>query len=376
MHIDSPYLYARYQKDNSFNFSNVFLPPPTMQKQPKIKLSFLVYKINLFNGKLVFEDERLTPVFNKTIQDLNIGLGLKLPAEIDFLIQGKLLTDKQGITKLSVDGKYSLFSKELNAKLNFINLIISEFNPYLKTLPLSIASGSVENSDLDLKLKENTISLKGNLFAKETALQDYLSRAKALEEEMAQLAGQNESISAELKILSGESQTIEKERSNMVDALKQYNDKDNFYWVTSAGLVVITPAAAVVQPLGALFLGAASTVTCFYALRLKIKLGYDDTLDCFGIHGVGSALGVLLLSFFIRDSWMASASEAAGRTWTVFDQLLVQLKGLGATILLAGVATIILCIIVEKTVGFRIDKEMELMGLDQALHGERGYDFS
>jgi Amt family ammonium transporter len=99
-------------------------------------------------------------------------------------------------------------------------------------------------------------------------------------------------------------------------------------------------------------------------------------LDCFGIHGVGSALGVILLSFFIRDSWMASASEAAGRTWTVFDQLLVQLKGLGATILLAGVATIILCVIVEKTVGFRLDEESEYRGLDQSLHGERGYDFS
>lgn len=145
---------------------------------------------------------------------------------------------------------------------------------------------------------------------------------------------------------------------------------------TLAGLVVITPAAAVVQPFGAFFLGAASSVACFYALRLKMKLGYDDTLDCFGIHGVGSGLGVILLSFFIRDSWMASASEAAGRVWTAFDQLLVQFKGLGATILLAGIVTIVLCLIVDKLVGFRIDEEGEYMGLDQALHGERGYDFS
>ncbi len=145
---------------------------------------------------------------------------------------------------------------------------------------------------------------------------------------------------------------------------------------TLAGLVVITPAAAVVQPVGAFFLGTVSSIACYYALQLKMKLGYDDTLDCFGIHGVGSGLGVLLLSFFIRDSWMASASEAAGRTWTVFDQLLVQLKGMGVTILLAGVMTIVICIIVEKTVGFRIDEEMEYIGLDQALHGERGYDFS
>ncbi|MFH2059472.1 MAG: ammonium transporter [Pseudomonadota bacterium] len=145
---------------------------------------------------------------------------------------------------------------------------------------------------------------------------------------------------------------------------------------TLAGLVVITPAAAVVQPTGAMILGAASALLCFYALQLKMKLGYDDTLDCFGIHGIGSGLGVLMLSFFIRDSWLASASEAAGRTWTMFDQFLIQLKGISVTILLATVFTYIICIIVEKTVGFRLGEEYEHMGLDQALHGERGYDFS
>ena len=145
---------------------------------------------------------------------------------------------------------------------------------------------------------------------------------------------------------------------------------------TLAGLVVITPAAAVVQPMGALFLGAASSVVCFYALRLKMKLGYDDTLDCFGVHGVGSGLGVLLLSFFVRDSWMASASDSAGRAWTSMDQFWVQLKGFGATVLLACVATYVICVVVEKTVGFRLDEESEYMGMDQALHGERGYDYS
>ena len=145
---------------------------------------------------------------------------------------------------------------------------------------------------------------------------------------------------------------------------------------TLAGLVVITPAAAVVQPVGAMVLGSASALVCFYALQLKIKLGYDDTLDCFGIHGVGSGLGVILLCFFIRDSWLASASEAAGRTWTIFDQLLIQLKGMGVTILLAGIGTFIICFIVDKTVGFRLDPEEEFIGMDQTLHGERGYDFS
>ncbi|MCM2286620.1 MAG: ammonium transporter [Desulfobacula sp.] len=145
---------------------------------------------------------------------------------------------------------------------------------------------------------------------------------------------------------------------------------------TLAGLVVITPAAAVVLPVGAFFLGAVSSIACFYAVQMKNKLGYDDALDCFGIHGVGSGLGVILLSFFIRDSWLTNASTAAGRAWTSFDQFLVQLRGLGATISLAVIATVILCVLVEKTVGFRMDPENEYLGMDQALHGERGYDFS
>jgi len=140
-----------------------------------------------------------------------------------------------------------------------------------------------------------------------------------------------------------------------------------------AGLVVITPAAGVVQPVGALTLGALSSLTCYYALQLKLKLGYDDSLDCFGIHGVGSGLGVLLLSFFIRESWMAKASAVAGRTWTAFDQLQVQLIGMGVTIALAATATIVICYVVEKSVGFRIDEQEEMVGLDQSLHGESGY---
>jgi Amt family ammonium transporter len=140
-----------------------------------------------------------------------------------------------------------------------------------------------------------------------------------------------------------------------------------------AGLVVITPAAGVVQPLGAIILGALSSLACYYALALKGKLGYDDTLDCFGIHGVGSGLGVLLLSFFIRDSWMANAAAASPNGWTALNQFIVQLTGMGATIGLSVVATFIICIIVEKTVGFRLDEQKEHEGLDYSLHGESGY---
>jgi Amt family ammonium transporter len=139
-----------------------------------------------------------------------------------------------------------------------------------------------------------------------------------------------------------------------------------------AGLVVITPAAGVVQPGGAIILGALSSIVCYLALNAKLKLGYDDSLDCFGIHGVGSGLGVLLLSFFIRDSWMAAAREnIAG--WSSWDQLLVQIKGMGATIALAAVGTLIICLLIEKSVGFRIDEQSEYEGLDKSLHSENGY---
>ncbi len=142
-----------------------------------------------------------------------------------------------------------------------------------------------------------------------------------------------------------------------------------------AGLVAITPAAGVVLPSGAIVLGALSSIVCFYALVAKSKIGYDDSLDCFGIHGVGSGLGVILLSFFIRDSWMQGAATAAGKTWTIWNQLGIQLIGIGATILFAVAGTLLICWLVEKTVGFRIALESEMAGLDRAIHGEQGYGY-
>lgn len=136
-----------------------------------------------------------------------------------------------------------------------------------------------------------------------------------------------------------------------------------------AGLVVITPAAGVVHPVGALFLGAVSAGACFLALKLKDKCGYDDSLDCFGIHGVGSGLGVILLVFFLRPAWIAEQDEG----WTQMGQLVTQLIGMAATICLATVGTLIICVIVEKTVGFRLPLEMEKGGMDHELHGEHGY---
>lgn len=141
-----------------------------------------------------------------------------------------------------------------------------------------------------------------------------------------------------------------------------------------AGLVVITPAAAVVLPAGALALGALSSVACFFAIRMKNRLGYDDSLDCFGIHGVGSGLGVLLLSFFIRKSWMENAAAASSTgSWGALNQFGIQLLGMAATIILAAVGTWIICLVVEKTIGFRLDAKKEMEGMDHTLHGEHGY---
>ena len=139
-----------------------------------------------------------------------------------------------------------------------------------------------------------------------------------------------------------------------------------------AGLVVITPAAGVVLPTGALILGALSAIACFFALKAKSVFGYDDSLDCFGIHGVGSGLGVLLLCFFIRDSWMEKAGQSISG-WNAWNQLWIQLQGMAATVALAAVGTAVIYFMVEKTVGFRIDPQKELQGLDQSLHGEHGY---
>jgi len=141
-----------------------------------------------------------------------------------------------------------------------------------------------------------------------------------------------------------------------------------------AGLVVITPAASVVQPGGAILLGCASAVACYYALRMKDALGYDDSLDCFGIHGIGSGLGVILLAFLIRPSWMTDAAALTeSGVWTAMDQFKVQLVGMGATIGLSAVGTLVICVLVSKTVGFRISTQQEIDGLDHSLHGEHGY---
>jgi len=140
-----------------------------------------------------------------------------------------------------------------------------------------------------------------------------------------------------------------------------------------AGLVAITPAAGVVQPGGALVLGIAASLVCYYAIIVKNKMGYDDSLDAFGIHGVGGIVGAVLLTFFIRDSWMEEAAALAGGSWSVMQQLGVQVVAVLIAIAYAAVMTLILLWILNKVMELRPNAQKEMKGLDNVYHGERGY---
>jgi len=140
-----------------------------------------------------------------------------------------------------------------------------------------------------------------------------------------------------------------------------------------AGLVAVTPAAGVVQPYGAMILGIIASMVCYMAIQVKNKLGYDDSLDAFGIHGVGGIIGALLLVFFIRPSWMLEASAAAGGKWTVWSQLGVQSLAVLIAIVYAAVTTFVLLFVINKFIKIKSTEEDEMAGLDRAYHGERGY---
>jgi ammonium transporter, Amt family len=140
-----------------------------------------------------------------------------------------------------------------------------------------------------------------------------------------------------------------------------------------AGLVAVTPAAGVVQPYGAMILGILASLICYMAIQVKNKLGYDDSLDAFGIHGVGGIVGALLLSFLIRPSWMKEAAIAAGGNWSVWNQLGIQALAVTVAIAYAAIMTFILIYSLNKLIKFKSSEDDEMAGLDRSYHGERGY---
>lgn len=140
-----------------------------------------------------------------------------------------------------------------------------------------------------------------------------------------------------------------------------------------AGLVAVTPAAGVVKPYGAMILGIIASLACYKAIQIKNKLGYDDSLDAFGIHGVGGITGAIFLTFFIRKSWMEEAAAASGGSWSIWNQLGVQLLAVIIAIVFAAVTTTIILFLIDKTMKFKSTEEEEMAGLDRSYHGERGY---
>ncbi|HKI74820.1 MAG TPA: ammonium transporter [Pseudomonadales bacterium] len=139
-----------------------------------------------------------------------------------------------------------------------------------------------------------------------------------------------------------------------------------------AGLVAITPASGYVGGMGALAIGVAAGVGCFYAATtLKRAMGYDDSLDAFGVHAVGGVIGALLTGVFCATS-LGGSGYSDGIT-TMGGQMVAQVIGVGATIIYCGVVSFILLKIIDVVVGLRVDEEEESQGLDISLHDERGY---
>ena len=138
-----------------------------------------------------------------------------------------------------------------------------------------------------------------------------------------------------------------------------------------AGLVAITPAAGYVAPFSAIIIGIAAGVCCYWAVTtLKRMAGYDDSLDAFGVHGIGGIVGAILTGVF--------AAEAIGGTPGVIEgnvaQLLPQIYGVAATVVYCGVVTFIILKVIDVVIGLRVDERVEAVGLDISLHGERGYE--
>jgi len=139
-----------------------------------------------------------------------------------------------------------------------------------------------------------------------------------------------------------------------------------------AGLATVTPASGYVGPMGALAIGAAAGLACYGAVMLKGKLGYDDTLDAFGVHGVGGAVGTILLGVFALRAWNPAGADGllAGNAGFFAKQLLAVGVGVGYAV----VGTLVLLKLVDALVGLRVGAEEEHEGLDIHLHGEEGYN--
>jgi Amt family ammonium transporter len=141
-----------------------------------------------------------------------------------------------------------------------------------------------------------------------------------------------------------------------------------------AGLVAITPSCSSVSPIGAIVVGAVAGVLCALAVGLKFRFGYDDSLDVVGVHLVGGLVGTILIGF------LATAEAPAGVDGLFYgggvDQLWRQVVGAVAVLVYSFVLTLVIGIVIQKTMGFRITEEDEVTGIDNVEHAESAYDFA
>ncbi|MEJ2611257.1 MAG: ammonium transporter [Candidatus Thiodiazotropha sp.] len=139
-----------------------------------------------------------------------------------------------------------------------------------------------------------------------------------------------------------------------------------------SGLVAITPASGTAGPMGAIAIGAAAGIGCFFAAtKLKKIFGYDDSLDAFGVHAVGGIIGAILTGVF-ADASLGGVGLAEGVS--ISAQVSKQFIGVGATMVYTAIVSLILLKVVDVVIGLRVTEEQETEGLDIALHDERGYN--
>jgi Amt family ammonium transporter len=139
-----------------------------------------------------------------------------------------------------------------------------------------------------------------------------------------------------------------------------------------AGLGAITPASGFVGPMGAFVIGITSGLACYFVVvRVKTALGFDDSLDVFGVHGVGGTIGVLLAGVFVADRF-GGAGLAEGVSMA--SQVGTQVIGIGATIVYCGVVSFIILKVLDNVIGLRVSEQEEQEGLDIVCHDEQGYN--
>ena len=137
-----------------------------------------------------------------------------------------------------------------------------------------------------------------------------------------------------------------------------------------AGLVAITPACGTVGPMGGIALGAIAAAVCyFFVTVVKNKLKYDDSLDVFGIHGVGGIIGAVLTGVFSAGS----LGGVKGDDYDMAAQLLIQIEGVAITVVWSAVVSFVAYKLVDMTIGLRVDNDTERQGLDLTAHGEQAY---